>query len=349
MSQRLTIAVMMAMVLVVAASTAPAQTVRRDLVELNSGERLSGKVLEESWKGVKLDPLDGKAPQTFELEKVKAVTYGEKPQYLVEAMGLKDKAEDRDKYIETLKRAYYDKSSSKWLLQHAYYDIAQEYEKQSATDETCVAKALEAYQKLLDDIPESRYAPQLRMNLGDMFLARGDLAQARKNFQGVVGSGFGPESETRARFREAETYLLENNSDDAAKVLNQVKTDGLGALTQARLTVIKADVLSARGQYDKAYESAVDVLNDRKTAAIEPEVYTVLGDVFRAENQNEEALLCYLRVHLMYEDVDPIMHARALVGAVKVCRRMGLKDKARELQEELTRLFPGSLWEGKLR
>jgi predicted negative regulator of RcsB-dependent stress response len=328
----------------------PAPGERRDLVELTSGAKLSGKVIEESWKGLKLDKdLDGKSDETIELDKVKTVTYGDRPDYLVKAILLVGKTDKQQEYIEALSRAYFDKNTSKWQLQHAYYKIAQEYEKLSVTDEQYVAKALDAYQKLLDDIPDSRYAPQLRMNLGDLFLARGELDRARKNFQGAIGSGFTADIETRARIRQAQTFLLENKPDQAETTLNQVPAAGLSPLNAAELTVLKADVLTTRGQYDKAYDMLLGVITDKKAAAIEPEAYEVLGDIFRLQNKNEEALLAYLRVHLMYGDVDAVAHARALVGAVKAANRLNRKEQARALQEELLRRHPGSLWAGKLR
>lgn len=349
MSQRLVV-LMMALLVSVVLTVGPVLAQEaRDRVELTSGAFVNGKVLEESWKGVKLDKdLDGKADEVIALDKVKDIVYGDQPKYMKDAILLRPKADQQQEYIDTLKRAYFDKTSSKWILQHAYYDIAKEYEKLSVTNGDYVPKTLEAYQKLLDDIPDSRYAPQLRTDLGDMFLARGELEQARKNFQGAIGSGFGPDIETKARFRQAETFLIENKPDQADSILTQVKTEGLGLAVETQLTVMKADVMAARGQYDKAYETLTGVLSGRKAASIEPQAYMVLGDVFRLQDKPQEALLSYLRVHLMYEDVDPVTHARALVGAIKVCKRLNRKDEARELQSELEKAFPGSLWESKL-
>ena len=47
------------------------------------------------------------------------------------------------------------------------------------------------YQKLVDDIPDTRYALKLRLNLSEVFLARGEMVQARKNLDGLIAGDFG--------------------------------------------------------------------------------------------------------------------------------------------------------------
>jgi len=181
-----------------------------------------------------------------------------------------------------------------------------------------------------------------------MFLGLGELERARKNFQGAIGSGFCPENETHARFRQAETYLLENDPDQAQTLLSQINPDGVSALSRARLSIRKADVLAVKGEYAKAYDMVLDVLKERKTAAVEPEAYLVLGDIFRQNKQNDEALLAYLRVHIMYESFETVTRARALVGAIRIFRQTGRLEKARELQTELAQRCPGPFWEKRL-
>ena len=91
------------------------------------------------------------------------------------------------------------------------------------------------------------------------------------------------------------------------------------------------------------------MLKEGRLGGVEAQAYVVLGDVFRLRGRNEEALLAYLRVHLMCDDVDAVTHARALVGAVKAFRKLGRREQSRQLREALTRRFPGALWERKLR
>lgn len=350
MLRRPKVVVLVMLVIVAAGASAWAQNSRRDQVLLTNGERLSGKVLKESWKGVQLDKnMDGTTDVVYKLEEVKEVVYGNKPKYLGEAGKLRGKPESTTKYINTLKRAYFDRATSKWQLQHAYYELAKQYEELSARDDQYLPKALDAYQKLLDDIPETRYALRLRMDLGEMFLSRGELEKSRKNFQGLIGGGFGQKIETLASFRQIQTYLLQDNPDGAAKVLNRLDADKLDGLNRAKLDVLSTEVLLGRGRYDEAYDALLKILSRENSGAIQPEVYVVLGDVFRMRGQPEDAMLAYLRTHLMYKKVDSITHARALVGMTKVSRRMNRKDRVHWFRTELLKRFPGSLWEEKLK
>ena len=236
--------VVIILVIVLAVTPLLAQRTRRDRVVLTNNERVPGKVLKESWKGVELDrDMDGTADVTYRLDEVKEVIYGNLPQYLLDAMLLRSKPEKNDAYIATLRRAYFDRSTSKWILQHAYYNLAKRYEKLAARNEEYLLKAQEAYLKLLHDIPETRYALQLRMDLGEMFLYRGQMSKSREMFSALLGKGFGAEVEAKARFRQAQSYLIEGKPDKAAEVLDEVKPDELDGLTRAKLAVLRADVL----------------------------------------------------------------------------------------------------------
>ena len=350
MLKRPGVVVLVMLVVVAGGASAWAQTPPRDRVVLTNGERLSGSVLKESWKGIELDKdMDGTADVVYKLEEVEELVYGDRPKYMEEAGKLRGKPESTTEYINTLKRAYFDRATSKWQLQHAYYELAKQYEELSARDDQYLPKALDAYQKLLDDIPETRYALQLRMDLGEMFLSRGELERSRKNFQGLIGGGFGREIETLARFRQAQTYLLQDDPDGATKVLNQLDAGELDGLNRAKLTVLTAEVLLGRGRYDEAFDALLKVLSRESPRAIQPEVYVALGDVFRVRGRPEDAMLAYLRAYLMYDKVDSVTQARALVGMTKASRRMNRKERVHRFRTELLDRFPGSLWEEKLK
>ena len=349
MRRRLGVTLVMLLVLSTGSVCLWAQMTRRDAVTLQSGQRVTGRVLKESWKGVELDQdLNGVVDETYKLSEVQNVNYGDKPKYLEEAAQLRDKPDKVKEYINTLKRAHFDQNTSKWLLQHAYYDLAKEYEKLALTDEEYISKVLEAYEKLLEDIPDSRYALQLRGDLGELFLARGDMARARKNYQALIGGGFGDVVENRARFRMAATYLLEGKADGVAELVEPLKNKELGKVDQAKLKVIQAEVLMAQGRYADAHGLLVKTLGEGGPKSSEPAIYLALGDVLSRTGGNEAALLAYLRVHLMYQDVEGLTQARALLGATRMCRRLNRKDDARAFREELLKRFPGPFWEGRL-
>lgn len=346
--------------LLIAAGWSWSQSTRRDEVTLTNGERLTGKVLSESWKGLELDrDLDGQTDTTYPLKDVKQAVYGEQPRYMLDATLLQSNPEKSQEYIDALRRAYVDRVSSKWILQHAYYGIARRYEELAATDEKYVPMALEAYEKLLTDIPDTRYVVQVRTNLGQLFLYRGEMDKARQMLSALLGRGFGDGVEAEVRMLQAQTYLLDNRIDEADKLLDQINADRLadGAAKQ-RLAVLAADVQVARHEYEPAFDALAKVLSQNPDKRICAESYAVLGDLFRLRGRYEEALLAYLRVRFVYGEAEPstgvapaepATQARALVGATQCFRKLNRTEDAGKFRDEVKERFPGSVWETRVK
>jgi tetratricopeptide (TPR) repeat protein len=330
-----------------------AQAPRTDTVALATGEVISNcKVLKESLRGVEVDKdLDGRSDITYSLKQVKEIKYGDEPQYLRDARLDKNKPGAAQKYIDALKNAYTDSATSKWILQHAYYEIARKYEEMATTDDKFQDEAVKAYEKLLNDIPESRYAVQVRFNLAEMNLYRGEAEQARKVLDALIGKGYGSEAENQARLLQARSFLLVMQGEEAEKALAQIKDDEVkDAELRHRLDVLRAASQAARGNLDTAYAALVKVIDAAAPTedSVRAEAYAVIGDLLKQRGRSEEALLAYLRVYFMYPDADTTTRARALVGATLCLKRMNRVEDARTFQAEVMHKFPGSFWEKKL-
>ena len=324
----------------------PAQRAPQDQVQLTTGRvPVSGTVLKESWKGVEIDTDgDGTANTSYPIEQVVKVRYAASPRYMADATLLASRPGKEAEYIALLQQAYRDKETSPWILQHAYYDIAQKYMQMAQKEEKYLPLALAAFDKLLADIPETRYAPEVRLSEADMFLERGELAEAHKRLAPLYGKNFDAATEARGLTLDVQILLLDDKPDQADAALRKISPALADVHLKSIIVVLGAEVQIAKKQYDPAYQTLIRVIADKTDDSVKAEAYAALGDLLRLANRPQDAVLAYLRAKLMYHEIDPFTRGRVLVGAIACFKKLDREDKARELREEIETDFPNSIW-----
>ena len=75
--------------------------------------------------------------------------------------------------------------------------------------------------------------------------------------------------------------------------------------------------------------------------------YNVLGEAFRAAGKDQDALISYLTVDLVYNS-NPQNREEALFNLVELWKRGNFAERAREAQEQLESTYPNSPWLRKL-
>ena len=76
--------------------------------------------------------------------------------------------------------------------------------------------------------------------------------------------------------------------------------------------------------------------------------YNVLGEAFRAAGKDQDALISYLTVDLVYNS-NPQNREEALFNLVELWKRGNFAERAREAQEQLESTYPNSPWLRKLK
>lgn len=311
---------------------------RKDRVVLQEKartRRITGRVLAETWKSVKLDKDDdGVADETYEAERVRRIEYANRPRYILEAILLK---REPRKLIVKLARAYVDNVTPKHILQHAYYDIAAAHARLARTDATELPKVLEAYGKLFGEIPDTRYAITGRIELGNLLLELGKGDEAIRQFEVLATGKFGPEIAQVAKLRVARAELALKRFDRAEKLLSELATSTKGTHPELSQEVKLLASRSMVGQkkFDEAYRSISGVLSEKPSRKILGMAYVVLGDLFAERGQHRTALTAYLKVSLMYPETDSVERSRAYKQAARMLEKLGRADQAKELRKQL--------------
>jgi len=150
----------------------------QDKIILKNGEVMTGKIVKSDNKGITVEIMEGKATLTIPPEKILEVK--------IQKPGLFKTAQEY--YI----RGEYD------LAFEAYKIIAQRYGGYSWGQEAfliaaqCLMKMnnyselTKWYQNFLDDFPQSKIAPQVELNLADIYLTEEDYLRAMQTYERLV-------------------------------------------------------------------------------------------------------------------------------------------------------------------
>ncbi len=304
---------------------------KKDTVILNKkvGDRkeYSGRVLSEDWKTTELDTDgDGRADKTFQTADVDHIEYNvdHQPKYMVEAKLLKTK--DPKQYMEKLSRAYNDDATPKFVLQHAYYNIARTATDLAKTEPAMAASAIDAWQKLFARVPDTRYSIAGRQELGAFLLAQGKNDAALKAFKELADGPYGPAVAQSAKMMMARTEMESKHYPEAERLLTQaaagIKLTDTEALQEVKMLQCRAIIGQKR--LDDAYAMITATLGEKaapnKTLGM---LYSVMGDYFAAKGNYKAALTAYLKVPLMYPETDAVEKASSIRLACSMLEKLG--------------------------
>jgi len=181
------------------------------------------------------------------------------------------------------------------------------------------------------------------------------LAEGEKALRDFVSKN----PKTHHFYRAAETLgdLLAKSQKfpDAATVYSALEK-GPPAM-KVRAASAKAGLNLAQGKFAEAlkdFENAAKVQTDPKDAASEQQKLeaslgkdTVLGDAFRAVGKEQDALIAFLTVDLVY-NTQPESHAEALFNLAQLWEKAQNPERARQAKQTLETMYPDSPWLKKL-
>lgn len=187
--------------------------------------------------------------------------------------------------------------------------------------------------------------------LGDLALASGTPDQAVKFYGVLANSGFS-DLKFKGSYLQGKALMLSGKYAEATEKLNAVAQEkvadpaSLKLQKLAAVTAIRCE--AATGSVDSALQKLETMVDqgDSTDAVLYAELYNAIGSIFRAQSNDYEALLSYLKVDMMYSSqADP--HAEALYNLSKLWEKVGEPLKATESKSRLAKLYPTSPWLSK--
>ena len=319
---------------------AGAQQPTRDKVLLKSGQSIVGVVVtKETWEGVEYDK-DG-AKQTVKSDEVDKVSYGappRTPKYLFEGKLL---TREPNKLIEQLSRAYVDDSTPKCIRQHAYVLVAQAYGDLAKAGKGDPAKAIEAYDKLFTDIPDTVYAVTARLDLANLLMGVNQPEKAMKPLETLATGKYGTKAAREAKLLMAEAAVKAKKFAEAEKLfaeLSKEPADDPDFKTQLELMQCRCQV--EQKKLDEAYKGVMTVLGGKVSKKSLGRVYNILGDILAGRGRHQEAATAYLKVPYMYPEAGTSEQVYAYQHAAEMFDKLGRPEDVKELKSEMKVKFP---------
>jgi tetratricopeptide (TPR) repeat protein len=184
--------------------------------------------------------------------------------------------------------------------------------------------------------------------------ALGDLLAALKNpnagrFYDVVASAPWPEYALRANVAKGRAAQILGNHAAAIELFDvaiQGEVMGRSGQGQVQLARVGKGVsLAETGKVDDAMKLLRDVVDkaDQNNREVFARAYNALGACYRKKNAPKDALLEYLKVHLLFNSV-PDAHAEALYNLSQLWNDAQHPERAREASEDLKKLYATSRW-----
>ena len=329
------------------AQSADAQT--SDQVQMTSGARLEGTVVDSSPTDVSIDVRGTKRAVT--VNEIKHVTFAEDPPELragrarilagKPAAGLAD--------LKKINPTSIEREIVRRDLQYYLAFAEGKVALSSGGDKAAAAKSMLAFVRAA---PRSHHFFEAAELLGDLSVAQGDFPEAVKYYGAISSKAPWPEYKLRAMMSEARALIAQGDFAQAGQKYDAVLAEPSDT-KQARRQKLFAEVGKARclaeidspGQGIAMIEEVI-ANNDPSDTELFGRAYNAYGDCLQKAGKTKDALLAYLHVDVLFY-ADPEIHAESLYHLTKLWAAINNNDRSVAAKKLLDERYSGSIWASK--
>lgn len=199
--------------------------------------------------------------------------------------------------------------------------------------------------------PTSCHYYEANETMGDLAMSVGSYGYAAECYQKLTESP-AAEVKARAHLLRGRAMQTEGKYDKALEAYDTVLKSNLkgkvGEQEMIEAKVGRTYSLAGSGKVDEAITTLKEIIAKAEDDESEllARAYDALGNCYRKQNKNKEALWAYLRVDMLYKTV-PEAHAEALANLVDLWKEAKQNDRAREARDYLQQHYPFSRWNRK--
>lgn len=179
--------------------------------------------------------------------------------------------------------------------------------------------------------------------LGQLYLAKKDFVKAQSSFDTLAKAPW-KEAQLAAKTATGRMLLADGKPDEAVAAFDSViaqSAEGRSEEMQRQEALLgKSQVLISQKKFDEAqklleeFVKAADKASEAEDAKVMAEAYVRLGDCFREQGKDKEALFAYLYVDVLFP-VEKPLHAEALFRITRLFEKIGDKGRAAEIRDKL--------------
>lgn len=318
-----------------------------DRVMLLPSGSVSGKVTATSPGGIDLEGRDGQTKKV-PIEKIRELQFGGEPQDLKAARTLLIRGRPADALEDLKKLTPADfEGVDPLVIQEKEYVEAAASARAALRGTGDVKAAGGLVSGFLTKNSKSYHTLELQELLGDL-LAKAGLPEKAAAAYDKVALG-PPAFKVRAASAKARMLFDQKKFDEAAKAFDEaIAVDANDEASKAQKCAAGLGKAKCLAQAGKAAEAVSLVLVSIRQASPEEkemlaEAYNTLGAAHRAGGKEQDALIAFLTVDLVYNSV-PEAHAEALANLVELWQKANNPERSRQAMQSLETSYPESPW-----
>jgi len=184
--------------------------------------------------------------------------------------------------------------------------------------------------------------------LGELYLQKKDLVKAQTQFE-QMGKAPTTDFQMASKIALGRLALADNKPEDALAsfeaVIGMSASNPQEESQQLEAKLNKAKITLAKNEVDESLKLLEEVLAKCQAddSRLQAEAYLRQGDCFRVQNKEQDALLAYLHVDVLFS-AEKTQHAEALFQLTKLFAKLGQPVRSAEHREKLEAEYPASDW-----
>lgn len=325
-----------------------------DRVKLTNKTEISGEILGLSPGDIDIRKPGDEDVTKVPIDQVVSVSFAGEPESLRNARNLllRQDAVGALAELDKIEKVELDGASDNVLADVAYVKAAAAARRAADTGAD-LAAGEKGLREFLQKHPRSHHALRAQETLGDLLVRAGRFDDAAVAYAALEKGP--PSSRVRAALAKAGSYYAqkkyaeaEREYDAATQTPIDPKDDASARLKREAETGL-ARCLSRQGKAADAVRRLQEVVraaDPTKDAELLGRVFTVLGDAYRASGKDQDAVIAFLTVDLVYNEKspNPDNHSEALYNLVQLWQKAQKPERAREARQTLETSYPDSRW-----
>ena len=337
-------------VLLLAALTGAARGAEPDRVRLTDKTEILGEIVAVSPADVEIRDARTAEPARVTIDRIAAVEFGGEPEGLRTARNLlcrQDAAGALDE-VGTIAQVELDGASDNVLADVAFIKAAATA-RLATTSGTGLDSGAQALRAFLAARARSHHAFQAQELLGTLLVRAGRFDEAAAAFAALAQGP--PALQVRAALAKAGALVAQKKFPEAEREYASAATmpiapgDRAAARQRREAQAGRARCLSRQGKAADAIDLIQGLLReaDPDDRELLGRAYAALGDAYRAADQDQDALIAFLTVDLVYNTA-PESHAEALYNLVQLWQKVQNPERSRAARQALESAYPDSRW-----
>ncbi len=327
-----------------------------DRVRLLDRREIKGEILVASPNEIeiKVEKQGGEEVEKVSVDRIREVVIAGEPDALRNARGMLLRGDAPSALKELVKVQEADlQGASDRVLAEMQFVKAAAMAKQATVTGNGLAEGEKALRDFVGKNPKTHHFYRAAETLGDLLAKSQKFPDAATVYSALEKGP--PALKVRAASAKANLNLAQGKFAEALKDFEnaaKVQTDPKDVASEQQKLEAALGKARCFARLDKGTDAVA--LVEQVVKGADPEerdmlskAYTVLGDAYRAVGKEQDALIAFLTVDLVY-NTQPESHAEALFNLAQLWEKSQNPERARQAKQTLETMYPDSPWLKKL-